>query len=262
MAFTNVDEWSGKSKIIMINKKQQEEVIIAIGNHQSCWEDNTVYTFDITGYLDIDLDLLIEIQWSLGEMYFREIGEICALTPYGWEQYEFLKEEIVKLEEEKSNHSLNLFEELCVMASQKNFCWKLYCTTCGNSEIRFGFMKIAQGSLPKLINWEICKNSYEEMKIKNWSEEMETNFTEEISKVSIDFISTNCKFPDWLGYLGLILYMFHLDFKKRELLSQAWKPQLDHLVKERNSENLESLKQISLLSWENLENYESALSVK
>ena len=155
------------------------------------------------------------------------------------------------------NDISNSFDALCFIASQRNSCWKLYCTTCGNTEIRYGFFKIARGIHPNSIDWNIKRFPYEALKIRNWSEEMESTFIKEISEASIDFISKNCTFPDWLGYLGLVLYMFHFDFKKRELLSQSWKPQLDNLVKKRNPENLESLKQISMLSWENLELYES-----
>ena len=84
------------------DKKLQNNVIIAIGDHQSCWEDDTVIPFDIAHYLDIEQELVKEVQWAIGEEYFRCIGDICALSPSGWEHYLEIKQEVI-LEELKED---------------------------------------------------------------------------------------------------------------------------------------------------------------
>jgi len=46
----------------------------------------------LSSYFKNDI-LVIAVQLSIGEDIFRCIGEICALTIFGWEQYEMIKQD-------------------------------------------------------------------------------------------------------------------------------------------------------------------------
>jgi hypothetical protein len=47
----------------------------------------------------------------------------------------------------------------------------------------------------------------------------------------LKLISLNSKFPDWLGYLGIILYHMRSDSEDFEKLTRNWTQQLTSLVK-------------------------------
>jgi len=155
----------------------------------------------------------------------------------------------------------NPFEALCVLASKKHFCWNLHCTTCGARDIRTGFTLIAKGyhPQPSSWDWDIEHSKLKQAMSQDWSDEMTEKFISELSNASIEFISKNCTFPNWLGYLGLVLHQFHFDFNNRITLSSAWKPQLDAIVK-RSSQNVDTrISDINLLTWDSLKVYESIL---
>ena len=52
---------------------------------------------------------------------------------------------------------MNKFEELCELASRENWCWKLYCTTCGHMDFRYSFSELADGKSPGEREWQIHK---------------------------------------------------------------------------------------------------------
>ena len=154
----------------------------------------------------------------------------------------------------------NPFEALCVLASNKRYCWTLYCTTCGAMDIRTGFTMIAKGYHPQEEKWDIEHSKLKRTMSQDWSEEMTEKFITELSNASLEFISDNCLFPDWLGYLGLVLHQFHFDFNNRIKLSSAWKPQLDAIAKKRSPQNVDTrISDINLLTWDSLKVYESIL---
>jgi len=157
---------------------------------------------------------------------------------------------------------INPFEALCVLASKRHSCWTLYCTTCGAMDIRTGFTLIAKGyhPQPSSWDWDIKHSKLKRAMPQDWSDEMTEKFISELSNASIEFISNNCTFPDWLGYMGLVLHHFHFDFNNRIKLSSAWKPQLDAIAKKRSPQNVDTrISDINLLTWDSLKVYESIL---
>ena len=50
---------------------------------------------------------------------------------------------------------MNNFEELCKLASDENWCWNLFCTTCGHLHFKYAFSELAAGKSPKDQNWLI-----------------------------------------------------------------------------------------------------------
>ncbi|MGI8494506.1 MAG: hypothetical protein ACR2L1_04230 [Pyrinomonadaceae bacterium] len=62
-------------------------------------------------------------------------------------------------------------------------------------------------------------------------------------EANLDRIAKECKFPDWLGYLGLVLYHLGGDSDADGQLSISWASQLKKLVppNSRSFINLESI---------------------
>lgn len=48
----------------------------------------------------------------------------------------------------------------------------------------------------------------------------------------IESIRATCKYPDWLGYLGVVLFKFDAQTPSFGKLSQSWASQLINLVRE------------------------------
>ena len=102
----------------------------------------------------------------------------------------------------------NQFEKICIIASKNNWCWKLYCTTCGCHDIRGAFYCIGLGlEIPNNLKriYEI-KNDYRVT--QQFSNEILNKFLESVINANLFEINKHCKFPDWLGYIGLILHLF------------------------------------------------------
>ena len=97
----------------------------------------------------------------------------------------------------------NKFEELSILASKNNWCWRMPCTTCGCSNIIAGFYAIAynidlsSGNIDSIIRRE-------DFRILDYSSA--TKVIESVSDANVDVIKKQCKFPDWLGYIGLIYW--------------------------------------------------------
>ena len=97
---------------------------------------------------------------------------------------------------------VNEFERLVEAACAQRWCWRLYCTTCGNGEFRKGLDLIGEGCLPEIITREtvrsisIPKDPYY---IRN---EALTNCCAAANLRSL----SKLPMPDWLGYLGLVLH--------------------------------------------------------
>ena len=104
--------------------------------------------------------------------------------------------------------SENKFEKLCTIASKNNWCWKIYCTTCGCQDIRGAFYYIGLGkSLPNNIS-RISQLKIDYNRREPFPNEVLNEFLKSVSSANLFEINKNCKFPDWLGYIGLILHLF------------------------------------------------------
>lgn len=136
--------------------------------------------------------------------------------------------------QKENTYQRNAFEALCQVASDNEYCWKLSCTTCGHGDFRVGFAKLIRGFHPDTdVFWTHGKRPsmlYEEKEIyQNFFKaeadlEDQTALADLVSKSDLKEISLKCKYPDWLGYLGLVLY--HCPNPKAvEILSKSLLPQ-------------------------------------
>jgi len=132
---------------------------------------------------------------------------------------------------------MNQFEELCKLASDENWCWKLICTTCGHMHFRYAFAEIAAGKSPTDPAWIIhgritrYSNSLGPLP-SNYTEEQKENISKICRNANLSSIAEACKFPDWLGYLGLVLEHIYSGTDSYKKLSESWASQLSELVSE------------------------------
>ena len=128
----------------------------------------------------------------------------------------------------KNNSDTNKFHILCLQASESNWCWDIYCTTCGCLEIKAAFYAI--GNNTEMSEANIMKIRKEHN--LEFTDDMIAKIIKVASKVDLSKIQNSCKFPDWLGYIGLIYHLFG-DIGRFNLmreLSKSYCPQFIKMV--------------------------------
>lgn len=110
----------------------------------------------------------------------------------------------------------NSFVALCEVASQNNWCWNLSCTTCGHGAFKVAFSKLVRGEHPDDESfWPKGKENHSPLIEMDKYNEFTRNTTavgnqldlaEIVAKANILDIQLIAKFPDWLGYIGLVLH--------------------------------------------------------
>jgi hypothetical protein len=130
---------------------------------------------------------------------------------------------------------MNQFFYLCKLASDENWCWKLCCTTCGHMHFRYAFAELAAGKSPDDANWIIHRRNKQLTNTlgsfpSHYSEEQKAALSIICSQASIRFVVQYSKFPDWLGYLGLVLEHMYSNAHTYSALSKSWAAQLAELI--------------------------------
>ena len=153
----------------------------------------------------------------------------------------------------------NPFEALCVLASSQTWCWRMPCTTCGQMHFHYAFYELVSGRSPTDDDWPVqgslkgYSRPERSLMPPNYSDEEKDQILTICSEASIGHISSECKFPDWLGYLGLILLHMRQDSERYKQLSSTWASQLAELF-DPSASTYSKLKLIShgnhgVLSW-------------
>jgi len=130
---------------------------------------------------------------------------------------------------------MNQFEELCKLASKENWCWNLVCTTCGHLHFKYSFLELASGKSPTDSNWLVhCRSTGYQKAIGSlpiiYTEEQKIKILTICKNANLSKIASMCKFPDWLGYLGLILVHMRTDSVEYTELSSIWSSQLSNFT--------------------------------
>ena len=175
----------------------------------------------------------------------------------------------------KKSTRRNPFEALCALASKEGWCWKLTCITCNHMYFRYGFMELAQGKHPDGPDWIVSNSRREELYPKLgrvWndtrgpSEEDQTKLLAVLSEASLPKIARQCRFPAWLGYLGLGLSYTEDAETQTLVLTKSWKPQLLEMLP--NNADAMRLMKLCLfdgedgpLRWEDLSRIKEALVI-
>ncbi len=140
-----------------------------------------------------------------------------------------------------SNIRRNPFVALCDHASRGNWCWKLFCTTCGHGAFHVSFSKIVRGQHPDDESfWPNGKKNHSPLKelaeYNDFHGDTNPEAQEKLAYIDVGAKLTDiqavAKFPDWLGYIGIVLQHCQ-DFNARMILSDALLPQFMPLVKSR-----------------------------
>lgn len=182
-----------------------------------------------------------------------------------------LKQKIIILKKIKPK---NPFEAMCQLASAENWCWRIFCTTCGHMYFRYAFRELANGVHPDTANWIPRTSQHNQMGEKlgsmptldNFKIEEQSNLVAILQKSSLKNISRHCKFPDWLGYLGLALMYTSKYEQESRILTNLWIPQLLDILSNTSSSRsyFEELCSNSekILTWQDLERIETDLLLK
>ena len=129
---------------------------------------------------------------------------------------------------------MNQFESLCKLASDETWCWNLGCTTCGHMHFRYAFLELTKGKSPTDSQWQIHdrNTTYDHLGSlpRNYTEDQKEIIHKICCEADLGIIESSCKFPDWLGYLGLILEHTYSGSKTYTELSSSWASQLIELV--------------------------------
>ena len=104
------------------------------------------------------------------------------------------------------DRGLNAFEQLCRVASKENWCWRIGCTTCGAQYFRLGFYYAGQGLIPDATTLREDKKKipFE----RNFPKKITNKLLSSVCEANLMNIHKSCRFPDWLGYLGLVYHFF------------------------------------------------------
>jgi len=134
---------------------------------------------------------------------------------------------------------MNAFQALAKLASDEQWCWNLYCTTCGHTHFRYAFRELARGRHPEEENWVVHSKRTKYPQLGNfprrYSPREKIQVLEQCKNTDLKFLKTECRFPDWLGYLGLVLHHMQSDSKAYQEVSCTWSAQLATIVPEQTA---------------------------
>ena len=122
------------------------------------------------------------------------------------------------------------FKQLCLLADKEEWCWNICCGTCGHQNFVKSFallINVREDMEIRLVN---KVKSYHRMKDSLSEYGNSLKLQEKVKDVSIKFLSENCQFPSFLGYLGLALYYSATAEKENRVLTTTWIPQLIPLM--------------------------------
>lgn len=133
---------------------------------------------------------------------------------------------------------MNAFEALCKLASDEEWCWNLYCTTCGHMHFKYAFLELSKGKSPQDSDWPLrnSETSYLHRLLGPIPRRFHPIQKDKILRICFDAnilsIAEVCRFPDWLGYLGLVLEHMKSRTIPYKAVCLRWTIQLRELVPE------------------------------
>jgi len=100
---------------------------------------------------------------------------------------------------------------------------------------RYAFAELAAGKSPEDQTWLIHRKSTRYSDSlgalpRSYSEDQKEMVLRICLEANIVSIASSCKFPDWLGYLGLVLDHMYSAANTYKLVSSRWASQLKELV--------------------------------
>ncbi|MCX6782034.1 MAG: hypothetical protein NTW66_02880 [Candidatus Magasanikbacteria bacterium] len=139
------------------------------------------------------------------------------------------------------NRQRNSFVALCDYASRSNWCWNIVCTTCGHGAFKVSYAKIINGQNPDDESfWPYGKENDDSLKEMNVnrvflgdaSADAQIKLASVVAKAKLSDIQSVAKFPDWLGYIGLVIH--HCPNQEaRKIISDSFLSQFIELLKDK-----------------------------
>lgn len=163
---------------------------------------------------------------------------------------------------------MNAFQALAILASEERWCWNIYCTTCGHLLFRYAFVELAKGKSPESSDWIIHarRTSYfdEFGKVpRQYSKEVKDRVLMICQGADLNALAERCRFPDWLGYLGLVIHHLAYHSDVSDDLSRLWAEQLLEKIP-KGTEAYSRIKEVALgermLSLDDLEMCEQTMA--
>lgn len=160
----------------------------------------------------------------------------------------------------------NAFEALCALASDEKWCWKLTCTTCGAVHFKAGLRRLGDGEHPLSSNWQIHRRRVPRLGGPPGAMELgvQRSAVSVLIGASIQTIAERCRFPNWLGFLGVALSECSDVEAMERALTDSWRPELREMVHDGSGAamRLEGVARdlSDRLSWADLELIEQAFS--
>ncbi len=142
---------------------------------------------------------------------------------------------------QQKNIKRNAFVALCDHASRNNWCWNLFCTTCGHGSFSVALSKIAHGLHPDDESfWPHGKENHSLLKESEqygdfWRNSnppptIQGKLASIVADAKISDIQAVAKYPDWLGYIGLVVN--HCPNREpRGVISESLLPQFIDMLK-------------------------------
>lgn len=130
----------------------------------------------------------------------------------------------------------NAFTSLCALASREQWCWNIFCWTCGHMHFRYGFYELSEGRHPEETGWRTkgqpnrFTESLGDLQTITEAIQHSERLHHILSEASLEKIAALCRFPDYLCYLGLGLYYTHQLEQQHRLLTPLWGEQLLDMV--------------------------------
>jgi hypothetical protein len=143
---------------------------------------------------------------------------------------------------EISGDMTNPFEAMCRLANHENWCWNLFCTTCGQQDFRYGLVQIANSRHPASSDWDrfgIRERSDLEFlstrSIEPWPAPLRRHLADILSAASLQNLAQQCSHPSWIGYLGVALHFAEQDEQVSRRFADSWLKQLRRMVDPQSS---------------------------
>jgi hypothetical protein len=131
----------------------------------------------------------------------------------------------------------NAFVALSQLGSKENWCWKLYCTTCGSYHFRISFAELSRGKHPDDSDWIVTTKNNRWQKLPDFRGDDlagQERVLKIVAAADINEIAKVAKFPDWLGHIGLLFFWCSFLEGTTKILTKGLVPQFCELIKDKD----------------------------
>jgi len=149
------------------------------------------------------------------------------------------------------------FVRLCRVTWQHNWCWNLFCGTCGAAQLRTALRLTAEGHDPYTFDRGL-RNAPQLGTAARWSVTSQEVLLDQIAQSPVHVLATTTGGADWLGYLGIALSMTTDARDALARLTTRFMEQVEPLLGEQREQPVirDLLRGRQLLAWEHLELFE------